>query len=367
MTTRWNRKGFTIVELLVTLAVSGTLVALLTRGYIVQKRSAEGEASLRELNMKSQLAMNRIKTIVRNAGLGSERNLTQLSGTVDGANQSFGDVFTVTSRDDGPDALTVVTGHPARTTVKCNQDTPDTCTDAEKCTADAGTCQSSTVHLATADDLEHFDAANRRYVFIAPSLRNEYREIVSLLDDQIVLDEVVTVHHNDPVYRVAAHTIALDRDGDGATLDVDGDGSIADSDPDPGGSESPDLHIYDNLENPADEGDHKLVEGVEDLQFQFLLKDGTGATDWSTWHDTPAVNQLDDIRAVRIWLLVRSSEPDARHEDTHEAGSVPKAYQVADHIIQLDTNDENGFDSPFDHRYHRLHTVDTVMVRNRNL
>jgi len=364
MKTNGGRKGFSIVELLVTLAVSGTLVALLSRGYIVQKRSAESESGLRDMNLRTQLAMNQIKKIIRNAGLGAEENLTHSTGTFNGENQTFTSVFTLTPRNDGPDALTVVTGYPARSYISCTQDT-GTCT--ENCTEDTGTCVSANIDV---DETEHFDTVNGKYIFVAPSIRNGYREVQSIVSDTLTLNASVTVHNNDPVYRVAAHTIALDRHGDGTVLDVDGDGSTGDGDYDPGGVEIPDLYIYDNLVDPDDETLFKLSEGVEDVQFQYIVdSDGNGLIEGAEWTplDNVPANNLGDIRAVRIWLLVRSNHPDANHEDTHEDGGAPNTYQVADHQIQLDTNDVNGIDSPFDYRYHRLLSVETVMVRNRNL
>jgi len=344
MKMRRDRTGYSIVELLVTLAVSGALVALLARGYMVQKSSAESEAVLRDLNLKSQLAMERIRNLIRNAGLGAEESLAS-GDALENANPDFTEVFTLASRSDGPDALTVVTGYPPIGWVQCNTDTP-TCT--TECTVASGICRDSNQVYMTLRDpdrtlSEEFDTAHKRYVFIAPSGTNAWRLLQTTPDDKLTLDQALTVQNRDPVYRVAARTIALDLNA------------------------APGLYLYDNLADLANEEEYKLVEGVEDLQFQFLLKDANGATDFSAWHDTLSTGQIDDVRAVRIWLLLRSDRPDPRYEDVHEANGTPKAYVVADHLIQLDTNDENGFESVFDHRYHRLLTVETVMVRNRNL
>jgi len=352
MISKLGRKGFSIVELLVTLAVSGVLVALLSQGYIAQKRSSEGESDLRDMNLKTQLAMNQIKQILRNAGLGAEENLTKNTGLLNGTNVDFSSVFTITPRDDGPDALTVVTGYPARTRVVCP----------------GGTCSTSVIDVL---DAAAFDTDTGRYIFVAPSIQNQYHEVTSVSDNTLTLDQSITVHNDDPVYRINAYTITLDADGDGTPLDVDGDGSTLDGDQDPAGVEVPDLYIYDNRADMDDESEAKIVEGVEDLQFQFLLdtddNDILDAAELSTWHDDVPAGNLDDIRAVRVWLLVRSSRPDPNHEDAHEEGGTPHAYQVADHEVLLDTSDANGIDSMFDYRYHRLLSVETVMVRNRNL
>ncbi len=351
----FEKKGFSIVELLVTLAVSGVLVALLTRGYIMQKRSSESEADLRDMNLKTQMAMSQIKQYLRNAGLGAEDNLTANTGSFQRANNTpLSDVFTFTPRSDGPDTITVITGFPSQTQVSCA----------------AGTCVSQNVVV---DDAAAFNTETGRYIFAAPSIRNRFLEVAAVAGNTLTLNETVTVHDGDPVYRLSAYTITLDRNGDDSELDVDSDNQVGDGDDQLHGDENPDLYIYNNLEDLTDETDCKVSEGVEDIQFQFLLEDDMdtdtimSATELSTWHDNVPASNLDDIRAVRIWLLVRSDRPDHNHEDLHEDGGSPKTYQVADHHIQLDTDDDNGIDSLYDHRYHRLLSVETVMIRNRNL
>jgi len=339
--------GFSLAELLVTLLVGGIMVSMMVRGYIAQNRSSENEAALRDMNVKAQLAMNQIKHLIRNAGLGAEGNLGGSGEFIEGAHWDFSDVFTVEPRSDGPDTLTVVSGFPVQAFVDCSE----------------GVCTSNSIDV---DDASNFDTGTRRYVYVGPSVTNQYVEIDQVAGDTLTLSQPVSAFHNDPVYRPTAYTITLDMDEQGNPMDVDGDGSTSDGDT----NNSPDLYIYDNLEDLTDEADAKVTDEIEALQFQYLIDtDENGIVEdaeWTTWHDNPAGN-LDNIRAVRIWVLVRSSIPDPAFEDPHEYNGVSKQYRVADQLIQLDTNDNNGIDSHFDHHYHRILLVETVMVRNRNL
>jgi len=348
MCTVLKRKGFSIVELLVALAVSGVVIVALASGYIVQKRTYEEEADLRDMQMKAQLAMNQIKQYIRNAGLGCEESFQSGTVSFQGANQSFSNVFDVSARNDGPDTLTVVTGF--RSVARA------VCTDLEP------PCTSSVLEV---NDTSRFNTGSGRYVFTAPSIQNRYQEVVSIADPYLTLDGTITYHDDDPIYRIGAYTITLDKDGDGTPMDVDGDGETLDGD----GDAYPDLFVYDNLLDLASEETAKVVEGVEDIQFQFIWdadgNDRIEGAEW-TWQDDPTGN-LDEVRAVRIWILVRSLLPDPHYEDTHEHEGQPKRYMVADHLIQLDQNDVNGIDSDFDHHFHRHLCVETVLIRNRSL
>ena len=343
---RRGLRGFSLVELLVTLGVSGILAVVLMSGFLSQKRTYEGEAELRDMQMKAQLAMNQIKQYIRNAGLGCEENFKNGSAVLQGANQDFSNVFTVTPRDDGPDTLSVITGFRSRGRIVCA----------------SGSCVSNTIEVTQPDS---FDTGSGRYLFAAPAIENRFLQVTTIMEPQLTLSGTITVHHDDPVYRVNAYTVTLDTDGAGSNLDVDGDGSISDGD----NNNRPDLYIYDNRVDLADETLCKVAEGIEDIQFQYLWDtDGNGrieGAEW-TWKDDPSGN-LGRIRAVRIWVLVRSLLPDPNYEDIHEQDGQPKAYAVADHLIQLDANDENGIDSHFDHRFHRHLCVESILIRNRSL
>lgn len=331
-----GRGGFSLTELLVALVVSGVLVVGIAGGYVVQKRTYEDEANLRDLQMNGRLALDQIARVVRNAGLGCTENFPPHgTDTLQGAFRTVSRVFTAENHTDGPDRLTVVTGLASRTRIQSRAE--------------------GTIFLLAS--INGFDLTTGRYIFIAPSDNNRFQEIQAINDLNVTLSSSRSAFAGDKVFRVNAYTIMLDQADRDTPLDVDGDGDTDDGD----GDGIPDLAIFDNTMDLADERLVQVAEGIEDLQFRYGWDaNEDGVISDAEYVDDPAGNE-ERIRAVRIFLLVRGLQPDRHFTDPN--GS----YTIADHTIDLDTNDGNGIDSDFDHHYHRQVFVETVMVRNLNL
>jgi hypothetical protein len=193
---------------------------------------------------------------------------------------------------------------------------------------------------------------------VAPTSDNRYLAITNINGLLVSLSDSVKVNDGDEVFRVNAYTITLDRNGDGTPLDVDGDGKTSDGDGDP----IPDLYICDNMDDMTDEGVCKVAEGIEDIQFQYGWDaNNNGSIEDAEWQDAPAVVDEERIRAVRIYILARTLVPDPAYTDPNTS------FTIADHDINLDTNEANGIGSHFDHHYHRVLLQETVLVRNKNL
>lgn len=331
-----DRGGFSLTELLVALVVSGVLVVAVAGGYVVQKGTYEDEASLRDLQMNGRIALDQIARVVRNAGLGCRENFPpQGTDTLQGRYRSVTRVFTAENRSDGPDRLTVATGLASRARIQT-------------------TAQGSVFRFSS---VEGFDLATGRYIFIAPWEDNRFQEVVAINDLDVTVSSSRSVFAGDKVFRVNAYTITLDQEDRDTPLDVDGDGDTDDND----GDGVPDLAVFDNTADLADESLAEVAEGIEDLQFRYGWDaDEDGVISDAEYVDDPAGNE-ERVRAVRVFLLVRGLRPDRHFTDPN--GS----YTVADHTIVLDTNDGNGIDSDFDHHYHRQLFIETVMVRNQNL
>jgi len=58
--------------------------------------------------------------------------------------------------------------------------------------------------------------------------------------------------------------------------------------------------------------DQPMAFGIEDMQIQYILKDGSVG-------DSPTVTQMDDIRQVRVTIMVRSSEIDPQTKQPYES------------------------------------------------
>lgn len=331
-----DRDGFSLTELLVALVVSGVLVVGVAGGYVVQKGTYEDEAGLRDLQMNGRIALDQIARVVRNAGLGCLENFPpQGTDTLQGRFRTVLRVFTPENRTDGPDRLTVATGLASRAQIQT-------------------TAQGSVLRLSS---VEGFDLAAGRYIFIAPWEDNRFQEVLAISDLDVTVSSSRSVFAGDKVFRVNAYTITLDQKDRATPLDVDGDGSTNDGD----GDGVPDLAVFDNTEDLADESLAEVAEGIEDLQFRYGWDaDEDGVISDAEYVDDPTGNE-ERVRAVRVFLLVRGLRPDRHFTDPNAS------YAIADHTILLETNDGNGIDSDFDHHYHRQLFIETVMVRNQNL
>ena len=365
-----NKDGFSLTELLVALVVSGVLIIGVVGGYIVQEGSYEAEANLRDMQLNGSLAMDQVARVIRDAGLGCRDNFPPYgSDVLQGAFRAASAVFAAQNRTDGPDTLTVATGLASRTRVQA--DASSTVVQLENVDGfrlppdddPPGVCPDKTT--------------GRYYIYIAPSDGNLFQEILSVSGQDVTVSTSSTVHAGDKVFRVNVYTITLDQKSKSTPIDVDGDGSTDDSDDDRRTDDCvrscdddphsciPDLAIFDNLADLGKEALTEVAEGIEDIQFQYGWDaDENGWIDPAEYVNDPIGNE-DRIRAVRIFILARSVLPDAHYIDLDPDPN--PSYTIADHTINLDTNDANGIDSDFDHHYHRQLLVETVMVRNGNL
>ena len=351
-----STKAFSLVELMVTLVVSGLLVSGIVGGYVVQKRGYEDESGMIDMQMNGRLAMDRIAEVIRSAGLGCNDNFPpKNTQEIVGAFANYDQVFTVDDRNDRPDVLTVVSGLRSRTVVET-----------------VGADHVVVEEIENPNGVPFFDLDKNRYIFFSPQGENQFLEVLGVDDSTrevrlsapcTTLDnEFCSIREGDSVFRVNAFTIALDQNGSGGGyLDVDHDGVDVDGDKDG----VPDLYIYNNTSDLILDPDvagagqvnvstAEVAEGIEALQFEFgwdqdIPPDGEIGD--GEYVDDPTGNE-DDVRAVRIYLLSRTLLPDPNYTDPNAS------YTLANHTLIL-TDD--------DRKYHRQLFIETVMVRNMNL
>ncbi len=360
-----SNRAFSLPELLIALVVSGLLVTGIAAGYIVQKRSAEGEAGMKDMLMNGRLAIDRTAEVIRNAGLGCKDNFPPKdSQTLQGAFNNYAQIFTVQDRSDGPDVLTVVTGLRRLTVV-------------ESLGADYVVVK----EIKNANNVPFFDTAKNRYIFFSPQGENRFLEVLGVDENTRELrlsdpctnpgDESCGIRVGDSVFRVNAFTITLDQNGDDDQdpIDVDGDGTEADHDVDLtlalDGTQkgTPDLYIYSNTLDLVPDGDlagageanvssAEVAEGIEALQFRYGWDaNQNGEIEEAEFVDDPTGHE-GDIRAVRIFLLARTLSADPTYTDPNPT------YTLANQTVTLGADDL---------KYHRQLFIETVMVRNLNL
>ena len=362
-----SRNAFTMIEMMISLALSSVLIIAISSSYILQKKNYESEVGLLEVQMNADLAMNRIAEVVINAGVGAENafdttpspylNIPATSMNI--ANGStVTRVFTITNGDsNAPDQLTVVTGLRSLALVTNYQDDG---------------VSPFTITLSTMSDFHGdpiFDLSFKQYVFFAPREGNFFIPVstVDFDSNELTLARNTLdyeINLNSDVFRVNAYTISLDHNGD-VPLDIDGDGDAGEEEPDetPLG---PDLYLFDNTVDLSATGisanQYEIAKGIETIQFQYGWDaDNDGVIEDTEFLDSPTAAQENDIRAVRVFILARSRLPEPDYFDRNTS------YTIADQTITLDTDDENGMDSPFDQHYRRQMVTRIIMIRNRNL
>ena len=161
-----STKAFSLVELMVTLVISGLLVSGIVGGYVVQKRSYEDESGMIDMQMNGRLAMDRIAEVIRNAGLGCLDNFPPKNNEdIEGAFANYARVFTADDKNDRPDVLTVVSGRRGRTAV-------------ESLGADHVVVE----EIENPNGVPFFDLDKNRYIFFSPQGENQFLEVLGVDD-----------------------------------------------------------------------------------------------------------------------------------------------------------------------------------------
>jgi len=326
--THMNRKGFTLVELMVVLAILGIVVVgvlgLVTR----QNKAYHSEEAIIDMQMSNRVAMDRLTHLIRMAGFGCQENI---SNGVNG----FTTVIAATNNNNAPDSLTLVSG--LRRVGVIDNDNDPTNVSYPKTTT-------TTIPIVMDDSRpvsDFFNDTNKQYFYISPAISKGFLTIAGGGAGASTLTKTggnITVNEGDIIYTVKAYTLAIN---------------------------SGNLTINEN----TGAGNQVYAENFEDLQFQYGWDaNADGRITAAEWVDAIPAGSEDKVRAVRIQILARSGQPDRDFFDLHDdnGATAGKQYIIADHSITLDTNENNGFNSAFDHHYHRYLVETIVFIRNLN-
>ena len=329
----YSEHGFTLVELMVTMAILGAIMVGVIGVLTTQNRAYHSEESILDMQMNNRVGLDRLVRIIRMAGFGCAGNINKgISNDTD----SYSKALVAVNSSTVPDKLTVISGWQQVGMIKNIQDTNDPHEKLPK---------SDTIQIVLLPDVSNpfgdKDSGFKKYLFIAPAEKMNFLTIDSLNSTTLKLTENVVVTEGSAVFKIRPYTFRMYTDSYAIPcLGID-DGSGIDS----------------------------IAENIEDFQLQYGWDaDHNGTIGSSEWVNDPSGNE-EKIQAIRIYLLTRSAKPDREFLDRHDDNPVMagKQYIVADHIITLDTNDSNGLNSTYDHHYHRFLTVTVVFLRNLNL
>lgn len=257
-----NRKGMTLIELLMALVVSGILVAGVYRTFISQQHTFTVQEQVVDMQQNVRLAINRMTRELRMAGYGRLDVTFFGVGHVNG----YGDVVT----PNGAGSVTVIGGYQAVTTLSAY--------------VNAGNS------IIQVNNASGFDLAKRQYICINGI---DSHQIKTIAGNQIEFKDTLNYAHlaGEPIFLITAITYSHGIIGD-PFRGVAGDPLLRD----------------DNL----GAGPQPVAENIENLQFLYILKDDVW--DGNKWVPDPRLNvpaaQRADIRIIQVNIVARTDRTD---------------------------------------------------------
>ncbi len=320
---RSDRQGFTLVELMISIAIASVVVVGLYSLFTVQTRQFLFQDLQMEMHQNQRFAADVVTRSIRMAGFNTSG---RISGYLGSDSDTDNDLPAITAYDNwtgggGTDAITVVYGDPSlvmNTDVTALNNCETTTLDFNPNLMDYGTRLSEFMANEMMVCLDYASLAGMEtYLWVLSGTPTgtgsvPVHDATSYLDYQTIC----------PVGENISPAIMCSK-AQVMTFYIDNSDAITG----PGTAERPVLMVDMDLDWPEAD-DIPLVEDVEDLQFEYCLEDadGDGALDdctdpSATWSDTVPDANGDDVQMVRMHLLVRSSrtDPSDRYSATRPA------------------------------------------------
>jgi len=257
-------RGLTLIELLIAMAISGILIAAIYRTFIGQQKIYTVQEQVVDMQQNARGAINRMMREIRMAGFGNVSSafpLAALNG------ETFNYVINPADNqnhvDQNDDQITIIGAFEQISTLT--------------------TENSKGTNIIQLSDLpiNAFDLQSRKYLCIG-GLETHTVTNVDVPTRTITLSGNVIHSHaiGTPVYKVKAITYQLRWD-----------------------HRNPDMPVLTREDNTDGGGSQVVAENIENLQFRYILKDGTET-------DLPAAADCANIRMVRVTVNARTSMSD---------------------------------------------------------
>jgi prepilin-type N-terminal cleavage/methylation domain-containing protein len=246
-----NRRGLTLIELLVAVAITGLLVGGIYRTFISQQHTYTVQEQIVDMQQNVRLAINRMTRELRMAGYG------RVGATFFGSGKVHGIYQNAITPGGGGNSVTVVGGYQAVATLSAN-----------------ATSGSTSILV---NDASGFNTGLKQYISINGT---ESRQIQKITGNQIDFKGGTQLSEDhlagEPVFLIMAITYSIGM--------FEGKSSLLRDD-----------HLGLGLQ--------PVAENIENLRFRYVMDDGT------TLDVVPAA-QFDNIRMIQVTLVARTDRID---------------------------------------------------------
>ena len=316
-------KGYTLIEIMIAIAISLVLIAGASATYIAQNRSYVAQESISEVNTQSKIAQNIIANALKSGGFGTpaEMDLDPVNG--------YTAVVTQVDNFDAPDAITIVGGFRMIGTLWPNGGGPGMACPAS---VPLGASQVSINYSGT----ERFNTSDKRFISIdgvdfaqisnctpdgngdcnpnAITIDRSLSQSFPLVDD----DGNGTCDTGRPIYLIEDVTFCVDAAS--SLRRIRRNANVA------------------GCTGAGTSDDDEIAQNIEDLQFAYAMDaDGDGQTDdidsngiidSADFMNGNMVTDPSTIRAVRINVLARAdrADPNFKSQGNPPAGIENRAH-----------------------------------------
>jgi prepilin-type N-terminal cleavage/methylation domain-containing protein len=267
----YKQQGFTLVELMVVVAIFMFIIAAVLEAYTTQQHASVTQEQVSDAQQNGQIAMDFLSKEIRMAGFGMPA--TAVNGFSNAISPAINnDATSGNGVLDGTDQITVVTGYRQISTL-----------------ANAATQGTFTITLN--NNGNNFDTNKKKYVCIDATTQEDNYVVSSGAGNTLTLSSALTRDYDvgAPVFLVKAITYSVNE-----------------------------ARVLTRDENTGG-GAQTIAPNIEDLQFAYQLADGT-------WSNAPADPTV--IRAVRINVLARTRLED---HNPGTSGTISQRPAIEDH------------------------------------
>ena len=333
----WNKKyGFTLIELLLVLAIFSIIMGIVLTSIVSYNKRSKVQKNILFMNEDVKSGIYILSNYLQMAGFGSYYSLDMNNEVVNGYNRVLTPGDNV---NNGSDSLTVVFANKFIGFV------------ADDNGSNSSQCYYGNkvyIRVDSQSNINLLDNNLKKYVFFDSTPYNQFFQIISgpttasistcgtgFSCYSITLNSNLKVCDNDSVYGVRAISFTYDNN-------------------------SQEIEMNENVGNSP----IPILGNIETIQFQYGVdRDDDGNFDDIDGDSNPLDNTVSKnderyLKLIKVYIMIRTKDPDPDYRDNQTT------YQIANHTIQLDTNDSNGINSKYDWHYRRKLIEISIVPRN---